>query len=792
MKQLIYALLLAPLCVPQARAEIVLHFPMELEQGQVSETVSGDRFEVQGHFAPEQVIGAEGGALRLDGYSSVVEAHVGTILPEGSRTMTFALRVALESYPIIHIDQNTTEQTAIAGCLDESSKSGFGFTVGIDGRWSFKGYVGGWPLEVAIDTPLPLGTWNNLVATVDCAARRVTVYNNGSVMGTARCSGTMKYDSGEFVIGRSLTPITEGQFVLNAINGAVDEIEVWDEVLSDESINAWSVQGTADLSIPASRYADDLLRPRFHGMPATAWTNESHGMIYADGRYHLFFQKNANGPYMARLHWGHLSSANLYDWQEEPIALTPGESYDMKGCWSGCVFSDPIVTEGRPNIVYTAVDYARAVIAVATPEDEALSHWNKAASNPMIDGRPDGLSDDFRDPYFFRDGENAYLIVGSSKQGVGTTTLHRYNATSGTWSNDGTLFFSGNNAAQDGTFWEMPNITPMDNGRWLFTATPQNTASGVHTMYWCGSIQEEGTFAPTTIAGSNVELCSRDGYGLLSPTIYQHEGKTLALGIVPDKLSSELNYTLGWAHCYSLPREWSLNDRGTLEQKPYSGLVEMRSDVAYERRNFTLNGSEALAPAQGREVELCGLFTIGREPFGFKFFKNDNGEATLTYEPTTGVVSVDFTHLNRWSNDAGIYDGLYCCSLPEVPAIGSELKIQLFVDHAIIDLFVNDRWATSIRVFPTDADAEGVEAFAEGATQVRELHAWNLNPKGTSGLQEVVADEDWGSADVRVYDLYGHLLSRQPSREEALRALAPGLYIVTDGRNTQRICKKSE
>jgi hypothetical protein len=34
----------------------------------------------------------------------------------------------------------------------------------------------------------------------------------------------------------------------------------------------------------------------------------------------------------------------------------------------------------------------------------------------------------------------------------------------------------------------------------------------------------------------SVELSSQEGYGLLSPTVYQHGGKTLAIGIVPDKL----------------------------------------------------------------------------------------------------------------------------------------------------------------------------------------------------------------------------------------------------------------
>ncbi|MDE5656940.1 MAG: glycoside hydrolase family 32 protein, partial [Muribaculaceae bacterium] len=220
--------------------------------------------------------------------------------------------------------------------------------------------------------------------------------------------------------------------------------------------------------------------------------------------------------------------------------------------WSGCVFTDNEITGGKPNIIYTAVDYARATIAQAVPDDDALLDWTKSSANPIINGRPDGLGDDFRDPYFFRNADKAYIIVGSSKNGVGTTTLHRYNAGNKSWSNDGDLFFSGNNAGQSGVFWEMPNITPMDNGRWLFTVTPIGTSTGVRTLYWTGSIDANGHFVPASNFASpkQVELVSRDGFGLLSPTIYQHEGKTIALGIVPDKLGGQENWNLGWAHCY--------------------------------------------------------------------------------------------------------------------------------------------------------------------------------------------------------------------------------------------------
>lgn len=783
MKKYLFPLMaLLPALAPEAEANLVAHFPMDVRSGQIQELVSGNRFSVQGHFSPENLPGAVGQALRFDGYTSWVDARLNNIIPEGTKKMTVSLWAAVPCYPIVKIDENTSEKVAIASCLDDNAKAGFGFFIGFDGKWSFKTYIGGWPVEVNVQTPMPTYQWNNLVAVIDCDSRNITVYNNGEAVGSSRCSGSLSFAGGSFKMGRGDLENYHGPFLLSSYNGLIDEIKIWDEAIDQATIKSWTPENPANLDIPDSRFVDDILRPRFHGMPDAAWTNECHGMVYADGRYHVFFQKNADGPYMARLHWGHISSENLYDWREEKIAVMPGADYDIKGCWSGCVFTDDVITDGKPGVIYTAVDYAKATIAGASPDDASLLNWTKWSGNPIINGRPGGLSDDFRDPYFFRDGDKAYIIVGSSKDGVGTTTLHRYDATNSTWSNDGTLFFTGKSTAADGRFWEMPNITPMGNGKWLFTATPLETSTGVHTIYYTGTINADGTFAPAAnfASGKNVELNSRDGYGLLSPTVYNHDGKTIAMGIVPDKLPGNENWNLGWAHCYSLPREWSLNENGELVQKPFSGLTGMRSSTKFERSSFDLDGSLSLDPVSGRAVEIEATFKIGNSPFGFKIFKNSTAEATITYNYASSSLTVDFSRLSHLVNDSRVYNGVYTLNLPEFQKRGSDLKINLFIDHSILDIFINDRWASSIRVFPTDADANGIEAFSNGSTTVKSLRAWTLSPSGSSGIEDIAVDIPSANTPVNVYSLTGQLIRSNVSTETALDTLPSGLYIVGD------------
>ena len=255
------------------------------------------------------------------------------------------------------------------------------------------------------------------------------------------------------------------------------------------------------------------------------------------------------------------------------------------------------------------------------------------------------------------------------------------------------------------------------------------------------------------------------------------------LGIVPDKLPGSVNYNLGWAHCYSLPREWSLDDKGNLIQKPYEGLKKARSEEKFTRNDFTLDGELDLAPIEGRQIELLGRFQVGTSPVGFKFFRSSGSEAVLKYIPAANMLTVDLTKLNRTANDNGSYNGLYTCVLPEKLAEGSELKINLFIDGSVIDIFVNDRWATSMRAFPTEADANGVTVFSDGPVKANEVSAWKLDA-GSSGIGSVTIDSDfpfWGAgADglVDVYNLGGTKVKSRVGSAEATDGLAPGIYIV--------------
>ena len=752
------------------------HFDMSLqENGSIKELISGNAYPVTSQLPASTVSGPDGEALRFDGYSNYVKAGL-PVSSFSKESLTVSVVLAAEAYPMMQTDaaEETPTYATICGNLDETAKGGFAFELSSQGDLRFRAgvsYGAGAIVTVLGSQKLPRGQWNLLTAVFNKGGNSVKLYLNGVEIGAKNAANSeLNPSTADFFIGKDATDRKSGPFLLNTFCGAIDDIAVYNRV---EVPAAYTPQ-VANFNYAASRYAQNLWRPQFHAMPSGSWTNETHGMTYSNGRYHVFFQKNANGPYMSRLHWGHLSSEDLCQWTEEPIAVYPGESFDIKGCWSGCVYEDG----GDNYLLYTAVDNTKARIVQAKAKDNTLVVWGD--KKVVIDGRPDGLSDDFRDPYYFEANGNKYIIVGTSKNNVGACTLHRWNGT--TWSNDGTLFFQGSNASQHGRFWEMPNVTKMGD-KWLFTCTPLETSQGVRTLCWVGTIGNDGKFTPDgEVQYLEMGGISRDGYGLLSPSImnsslFFDQGQSdprvertlhssLLIGIVPDKLPAQNNYEMGWAHNYSLPREISIDDNGKLVQKPYSGLTALRGATTVTRE-LTLTGTESLAPVSGRQIELLGEFAATTGKCGFRFLKSGDNQATLTYDADTKQLTLDLTQMARMPNDAGSYQGTYHVTVPEPLT-----KLHVFVDASIADIFVNDKWAFSVRMFPTEANAVEAEVFATTATNVK-VSAWTLNGSNPTGIKWPNSQSSNSqSSNSQMYDLQGRQLTGRPQK---------GFYIQ-DGR----------
>lgn len=144
-------------------------------------------------------------------------------------------------------------------------------------------------------------------------------------------------------------------------------------------------------------------RPQFHFTSRRGWNNDPNGLVYHEGRYHLFYQHNPYERDWGNLHWGHAVSPDLIHWEEWPVALYPDSL--------GLVFSGSAVVDYHNTAGFNKGDMPAMVAfytSAAQKQVQCLA-WSldsgysfvKYEGNPIIDSKDKWESGDTRDPKVF-------------------------------------------------------------------------------------------------------------------------------------------------------------------------------------------------------------------------------------------------------------------------------------------------------------------------------------------------------------------------------------------------------
>lgn len=699
------------LSIPNLSGVVTTNISFEnVVNDEVIDSVESRSFYFFTNFSPQFIEGPVGQALRFDGYTTWLSANLSAqfINPEA---FTIELVLALES--------NSTETTAFTA--NKSNDAGFTFGMNNIGNPIFSVRANNLWETIEASEKIPKSEWVHLVAVFD-GNSGMSVYLNGEQLVERSFNGkTMNpaFET-EFEIGRnSEASVIGGIFPTGILNGYIDEVKMSGVALSAEEIHtrfaSLDFNKPVTFEIPTGRYDDDIHRPLLHPMPESDWTNETHGLIEFNGKYHVFFQKNPTGPFFRQLHWGHIISDDLLKWEEVDYAFAPETSYDRAGTWSGAVVEENDIL----YTFYTSVDGAKASISVATSEDGL--NFEKHPNNPLIPAAPSGFNDlDFRDPYLWKEGNEWQMIVGT---GLNANGFHGgvYHYTSSdllNWEFQGLI--QAGDEINRGRFWEMPVMMKFGDKRVLVVIPIPFNGQPADAIYWVGD-WENGTFVADHNEPKKLELINR----LLSPSVTETEDDTyLALAIVPDARPSFISYNSGWVHTYSFIREYDLVD-GELVQSPYEGLASLR-------RQHNDLGTITLSPNNTQQLDVTGkmleiefdLIVDQGTTAGINVWASESGSQRTGFYFDESQETF-FLDMNASSSIAGVETGIF----ETRRNFESDTNhVRIFLDNSIMEVFINNKFGFAKRIYP-DENSDRISLFSnDGTARFENLKVFNLDP----------------------------------------------------------------
>ena len=439
------------------------------------------------------------------------------------------------------------------------------------------------------------------------------------------------------------------------------------------------------------KVASDPLRPQYHLLPAHNWMNDPNGPIYYRGRYHMFHQYNPQAAVWGNMNWAHATSPDMLHWRHEPIALspTPGGP-DQDGVFSGSALLD----HGTPTVIYTGVapphSSADATLrdgahtwresqCLAVAQDEDLRSWKKRAE-PIIATPPMGLEvTGFRDPIVWREADNWMLALGSGIRGKGGAILLYSSADLLHWTYLHPLIegpFSGKDAVNpvdSGDMWECPDFFPLGDKHVLLISTRGK-------VRW-----KVGTYANQRFTPEKEGVVDWGSY-YAAKTMLDRDGHRILWGWITETRPDVELIAAGWAGVMSLPRVLSLNANGELQSEVCPIVRSLRMDhtrISPDKDSPTRE--QVLNELRIRD--LCAELELELRP------KNDKFGLRLQSEEGNFII------ISCSNNDDARQLQVNSVSAPLSGSPGSAIRLHIFVDGSVVELFVNNSAAITARMY---------------------------------------------------------------------------------------------
>lgn len=484
-----------------------------------------------------------------------------------------------------------------------------------------------------------------------------------------------------------------------------------------------------------------FVSPEGHAAPF-----DPNGAIYWKGKYHLGFiyqSPRKQGSFRAlgidyeqEHRWGHVVSTDLFHWTLYPDMLSVNEGDREKGIYSGGAF---LSREGVPHLIYYGLGAAANLIAYAADDD--LKVWKKVEGEPALqEETPEGWvgPNPFLSParytvfdpdaWYDKTVDSYYQITGGAKPALfKSRDLHK-------WKYLGDLIDKRHIMHYPNEDISCPDFFSLGGGKSMLLFISHNWGA----QYYIGTFSDD-----KFTAEQHARMNWPGGPFFAAEQLQDDKGRNIIWGWVGDNRPSHLpNY--GWSGIMSLPRVVALGSDGILRINPPEEVEAIRAEATKVEHIELAPNTERTLSARGRSIELQLEISGAKEsPVGVKVFASPDGreETIISYDPTKRELVVNFAKSNvkgpvKIRSTITALDGQDNPGFPKYVseqraplelAEGEPLKLRIFLDRSVIEVFANGIQCVTQDVYPELETSTAVKVFSGNeAVTVRNIQAWTM------------------------------------------------------------------
>lgn len=474
----------------------------------------------------------------------------------------------------------------------------------------------------------------------------------------------------------------------------------------------------------------DRHRPAYHFISPEGRLNDPNGLCFWKGRWHLFYQ--AYPPEDPRQHWGHAVSDDMIHWQDLPLAIYPDPEEKV---YSGATF----VEKDRVIAAYHGTKFGNIV---AISSDPLLLNWDKQEKYPIARVRQKGetLPYNVFDPFIWKKGNYYYALsagtlpIGPDNKNMPAEFLFRSkDLKEWTYMHP---FLENNYYSLVGDDGACPYFWPIgDNGKHILLHFSHKSGG----KYLIGDYDTKRDKFVVTDGGNFNHGPCRNG-GVHAPSAFP-DGKGGVVAIFNMNSGKRIGKD-SFSEIMTLPRLLTLDSLDRLVIQPYGDLESLRKEkTSVGKMDLPANREIVLSTVSGNTmelnleidmmsapaIELDVLRSPKKQEYTRIIFYRDGGYQDRSRPGkriNTSAIAID--------NSFGSLSDQVRPRVVETADVpmnkGERLKLRVFIDRSVVEVFVNGRQCIALRTYPTRDDSQGVSLRAFGKkARLMKLDAWQMD-----------------------------------------------------------------